>query len=179
MLCMNIVTGSCLLGILALPTVSVSHHNTAFCSVPCSGPVSTNHPQDVSAQHASFLDTFARLHLLRARTGTVAQLLLLLLLPPPLTSTADVLYVAERAALQCGCGAVEGTQHTDCERYAVRVSVLWGETRADGAVTLYQTTRRHIPERRQSAVFTGHTVNCGLTGEGVTLNHVRPDLAFR
>jgi hypothetical protein len=34
-------------------------------------------------------------------------------------------------------------------------------------------------DRRQSAVSVGPTVRCGLTGEGVTLNHVRPELAIR
>ena len=69
------------------------------------------HPKDVSAPHPSSLDTCARLHLLRARAGAVGQLLH---------------YVAERAALQCGCGAAEGTQQS--ERCAVRVRVLWVET---------------------------------------------------
>lgn len=30
MMCVNIITGLCLLGIWAVPTVSVSHHNIAF-----------------------------------------------------------------------------------------------------------------------------------------------------
>jgi len=38
MLCMSIVTGLCLLGVWAVPTVSVSHHNTVFWNAPVEDP---------------------------------------------------------------------------------------------------------------------------------------------